>query len=363
MGRSLHIMPMLGMAMLITVMLQSTEYHHDTAPHDPDFPPTAEHHMDVKDEHFQMPLPPHEEPPHATSPISVPAPATTTTTAPESWKVTTQAPPHDTPFRGNWFKKRELVQEMRVLYEKLHNEIQTVWTPLHKQFLDAYGAVPEQMQTLEEHLGFAEQTLTEIEHALDALSSMNTTSTAGAASSASSPHVLPSTRRDIPQSYALLKEMRESFSILRDIHTNAATALRIVREQEPLGTQLDQQAWKYYEDIDAAYDDHQAAKLYEEIRALEAHMHELQQYVQGQLAPYLNHLIGQFDATVKHIESVYNALIKQDIVLRTADIPAPTPPPAPPAPPAPSWWQKILGWIAAPFMALFGWIKSLFGYK
>jgi hypothetical protein len=305
----------------------------------------AEYHEDI---------PAHElGPAQDSSPNTSGAPSKESET-PTNWSEPQRESFSETPFRGNWFKKRALLQDMRALHEKIQAEVTSTWIPLHKKFKDTYGPALPQIEAQQHSLGFSEQTITEVEQAL----SQHTT----APQPPASPHVLPSQRRDIPLAQALLKELRESLHIAQEIHANVQAALRIVDEQEPLGAQLEQQAWKYYEEIDLAYNDHQAAKLYEEVQALDAHMEELKNYLQGQLAPYLNRLVGQFDAISRHIETVYNGLIKQDIVLRTADIPAPKPP-APPPIPELSWWQKLIAWLLAPFYAIARWVKGLFGWK
>lgn len=275
--------------------------------------------------------------------------------APASWTASSHEPPQDTPFRGNWFKKRALLQEMRVSQEALHKMVEEVWIPDHKKFQEIYEPALEQMKAIEHNLGFSQQTVTEIEGQLATLS---TTTTGTQVPS----QVMPSATFDKEAALHLLKEMREALETLGVIGNNAERAFRQAQQQEPMGTNFDQEAWKFYEEIDSAYDDHQAERLYKQIQSSEEYLKKLHIYLMNELAPYLNYLVGQCDATSHHIETVYNALFKQGIILRKADVPAARPVPAPVAP-QPSWWQRIVGWLVAPFYAIGRWFKSLFGMK
>lgn len=283
--------------------------------------------------------------------------------APTSWSQSAAEPPQDTPFRGNWFKKRALLQEMRVSQEALHKMVQDVWIPDHKKFQESYSPTTEQMREIQQNLGFSQQTIDEIEQQLSTLSTASAVTTGSNIIPAPS-QIMPSASFESAVAINLLKEMRESLQLLDEIRGNTEKALQQAQQQEPLGNEFDQQAWKYYEEIDAAYDDHQAEQLYEQVRASEEYLNKLHEYMLRELSPYINHLVGRYEAVLKHIETVYNALFKQGIILRKADIPPAKPvAPAPVAPPQLTWWQWILSWIMAPFYAIARWVTSLFGMK
>jgi hypothetical protein len=316
------------------------------------------HTMDHTDTHYEEPYEqPHSESSHEQpAPTIVPQGTTSSPDAPTSWAPTTsEPPPQETPFRGNWFKKRAILQEMRVSQEALHKMVQEAWIPDHKKFRELYEPAVTQISELQKSLGFEEHTINELEEQLASLPITSPISTTTHIVPPS--QIMPTAAFNKDSAIKLLQEMRESLQLMHEIQVNAEKALQQAKQQEPLGPTIDQEAWKHYEEVDAAYDDQRAAVLYEQMRTSEDYLKKLHEYLVQRLSPYINHLVGRFDATLQHIETVYNALLKQGIILRKSDIPSVKPVPPAPTTPHLTWWQKLLSWIMAPFYAIARWVK------
>jgi hypothetical protein len=325
--------------------------------------------------------------PSAAAPSSTPE-----SNVPVTWKYKPAAPRAQNPFRGNWFKKRILVQEARSTYDTIHTLVVDTWEPSFQAFLKTYEPALDTMKDRIAALGFDRARVDAVEQ--EQLQALVTQRSGEASrqvlaakqearkSAASLPEGVQApegTGRneqegaeapespELPEEIAhLLSDARGAFDTLHDVQVNVSEAINIVRQQQPLGDQYEKQAWKQYEAIDTAYDDIEAAQLHDAMLAAREHLEKLLgEYLQRQLVPYTQQLLQQFETTMSALEQTKDALKKFDIYLVPSEKPAPPPAPVVPAPQ--SWtawlWSAVtwpLSYVWSLLVLVWNWCMSWF---
>jgi hypothetical protein len=278
------------------------------------------------------------------------------TPPPSEWTIPPQQSTEETPFRGNWFKKRQLVQEARTLYEELHNQINTTWEPQFQQFEKQFAEVPATLQNRINALGVNPQRIDAARTQLHEPAPVSPQKTGPKApkNSSSQPPTAVHTPEEVEVIDKKLDELKEAYRLLEEVSGTMAQAIEKTRQQSSEGPAQEKAAWKKYEELDAAYSDQQAAQLFAEMKASQEYIEHLLGYVQRQLIPYCQQLVIQFNQQAERVESLVRDLENQSVFIR----PQPPKPekPAPQKAPPLSWWARIKQW----FSALFAWIVSFF---
>lgn len=249
------------------------------------------------------------------------------------------------PFRGNWFKKKIIVQDARSLYSAIHTLVTEHWEPEFQAFLHVYEPAVDMIRKRLTELEFASERISEVEHELQM-----------------QPQGMSS------EVIALLQEAQGCFGIIRDVQANVEASIAVAREQLAMGDQYEKKAHQQYLLIDEAYDDLEASRLYDGMRAAQEHLVRLLgEYLQRQLVPYTQQLLQQFEASMVSLGKIKQDLKQFDIYLIERERPAPAAEPEPIASIKPggwlSWawaacvsaWNSIFGSIGA----LGSWLLSL----
>lgn len=273
--------------------------------------------------------------------------------APEAWSEPSQIVYEGTDFRGNWFKKRTIVNDARTLYEEIHTYVTTTWEPQFQEFDAQYKNSAIEMKKSIEGLPFAKQ---DFETARSQLRVVLQGDRAAEKPPVKKVTQVPEKPKFSEEQIATFETqlvgMQERYNRLEELLQLFESAIQQGQQQVAKGAEQEQAAWKLYEEIDAAYNDQQAALAFEQMKASRAYLQQLLGYLQQQLAPYCQQLATQFNQEILALASQVRELETQGVAIRPQKVAVTSQ--APSVLPV-SWWSSMWSWIMAPVQ----WVRSI----
>jgi hypothetical protein len=215
--------------------------------------------------------------------------------------------PADNPFRGNWYKKRDIVRAGRSLYEELHALVSGVWEPLFEQFDTAHIG---QLKIIKDRISGLDLSDMELDWVSAHVSELPMYRSDMRKQDAE--YAVRMSEDDVRTNIAALREQL-NFAYKRVV--DFERALDVARQHAGLGSSYEQQAWKYYVDMDAAYDDREAQLLLQKMMAQRDHLQELITYVSSQLTSYCAEALRLCDDHIRKGALIRDALIKAHVPL------------------------------------------------
>jgi rubrerythrin len=255
--------------------------------------------------------------------------------APLVWRTVDRKEPKNSAFRGNWFKKRTLVQDARVVYESIHTRVTEQWEPQLQAFLKQYEQSLARVSDALKKIPYSVERINELESQVKEL--------------------------DTERPMQLVTQAQKAFSLVRLIERSMQEIIAVLQKQIAMAASYEKDAWRLYEEIDTAYDDIAAAQAYATLQSMRDYsVNVVNEYLQKQLIPYAESLVRQYDETIKTFVQVKDGLKAYDIYVIPEEKPAPAKPTPAPEPVVAN--QRWYDWFMAPvwmvddaFWSLYRW--------
>jgi len=229
--------------------------------------------------------------------------------SPEAWQFAPGVAVPDNPFRGNWYKKRDIVRAGRVLYEEIHGIVALTWEPLFEQFITTHTT---QLSSMKERLRLLSVDMSELEWVMAHVQELTIRSPATVQSGEVAEYIVILSEEEVRKE---LTTLSEEVDLAQKRYKDFENGVDIARQRSGLGSSYEQQAWKYYADMDAAYDDRAAQVLLQKMTAQRDHLQELMRYISQQLTPYCVEVAQLFDAHMLKATVLRDSLLKAHVPL------------------------------------------------
>lgn len=254
--------------------------------------------------------------------------------------------------RGDWFKKKKILQQARKVYQELRTAVQHI-VEIHgtasAQYTPAIAQLAEKLSALKIQPADVETQLQELTTAIETLAAREK---------------LTDEQRKLLIEQQDTKNMVQQFLVdfkfahelqdgLQKAATIAATHIQYCQAYE-------QKAWQLYEAIDAALNDTIAEQMFEEMQTMLENVGLISSYISQDLAGYFQKTLPLLQEQEMKIAEEYARLQDRGIFpkeLSEQELQAEQQKTAAAKKvPARSWWQTIL----SPFVWFWNWIMSFF---
>ncbi len=255
--------------------------------------------------------------------------------------------------RGDWFKKKRIVQQARKLYQELHDLVKKI-VEGHDGLLKGYA--PELAELSKKLADLALQPA-DIESKLQALNGSIETL-------AAKEKLTDAERKELigqQDSKNMLQQFFEELTFATELEQGLKQAVTIADAQVEQCKIYEKKAWNLYEAIDAALNDTIAEQMLEEIQTIVENVGLIGHYLATDLNGYFQKSIPLLKEQEQKIAEQYTLLQVRGVLekkLSAHELAAEKAKAAQAAQAKEehSWWQLIL----SPFIWLWNWIVSFF---
>lgn len=185
--------------------------------------------------------------------------------------------------RGNWFKKKGILQRARRLYQDMRPHVKQsvqLGQEMLKKYEPEIARISQQLASLgikQEDIGSA---LTQLNESIEKFAVQ------GSQTDVDKKHIA-----DLHEIRELLNEFVGDMTYVIDLHTGLQQALAILRMQTNQSQAYEKRAWQLYELIDAAFNDKIAEQLFEEMKAIAENVGSIETYITADLKNYFERSI------------------------------------------------------------------------
>lgn len=281
---------------------------------------------------------------------------------PERWEEVQSVAQGIDEGRGDWYVKRKLLRKARQVDEQMRKRVQDVdeiqkqlietYAPQEKRFITALAELPTKMADITAALTKVEEEIKQ--------------------KTASEAPVTDIDRQrvvDLNDSKKLLNLFKDDFGYLTQLQEGVTKALQLITQEVEQAHSYEQQSVKFYEQIDATLSDRIAEQLLLQMQANAATVEAIVRYFTQDLPQFFETSSQMFDKQRIKVEESFKLLVERKLLERPlteaqkavneaiqkgiADAQKAK------EAAAGSWWHAILSWLAWPFVALWGWLSSL----
>jgi hypothetical protein len=207
--------------------------------------------------------------------------------------------------RGDWFKKRKILQLARKSYQDISKQVQEIQATV-QQFMQAQEpAILERTKVLE-GLGIQEGIINKAE--TDLVEQIQQNAAQQDRSEANRQELI-----DLNDSKKLLDTFKEDVLYLFELQRGMVQAISLLKAQVDRCIAYEKNAWKLYELIDAALNDKIAQQMFDEMQTTLENIGLIRSYIENDLKKYTETTIQSFDAQRKVVEDAHQVLMKRAV--------------------------------------------------
>lgn len=256
-----------------------------------------------------------------------------------------------TPFdegRGNWFKKKDILQKARRLYPEIQAEGEQVQKQVHALQAAHAPEIERRMEILKESIFEPELLAKKVKEFADELEKVSAQERRTAADRQE--------LIDLHDSKKIVDAASEELTYLFELQRGMVEALSLLKAQAERVSAYEKQAWKLYELIDGALNDTIAQQLFDEMQVTAENVRMIDRYVQHDLKKYIETTLQEFDRQREIVVTHLNLLRERGILGESKAPEQSAVQPEKIKAATYAWWQ----WPLVPFIWLWNWIKSFF---
>jgi len=235
-----------------------------------------------------------------------------TDSAPKTWERSDAFDNVADEGRGDWFKKRELLNKGRHLLQEERDHVKHI-DELKKKLAAEFEAALEHMKKAFAELKFTEEGIIATNNSLqDEIKRV------------SEQKDLRSEDRQIllqaHDSKKMLDTLHENFTTLNALQHGCTEALSVMITQADQCKTYEQKAWQLYESIDESLSDKVAEHLFAEMQTVSENIQLIDTYLQGDITLYVKDVSQRFDALYGQIREEYVALQDRGVFPKPEEI-------------------------------------------
>jgi hypothetical protein len=293
---------------------------------------------------------------------------------PERWEEVQSIPQGIDEGRGDWYVKRQILRKARQVDEQVRKRVQDI-DEIQKQLMEKYGPQEKRFATaiaeLPTKMADITAALTKIEDDIQHGGVPRTAGALEATVASDGPKTDVDRQRlvDLNDSKKLLSAFKDDFGYLTQLQEGTTKALQLITQEVEQAHSYEQQSVKFYEQIDATLSDRIAEQLLLQMQANAATVEAIIRYFSQDLPQFFETSSQMFDKQRIKVEESFKMLVERKLLERPlteaqkavneaiqkgiADAQKAK------AAQAGSWWGILLSWLVWPFVALWGWVSSL----
>lgn len=238
------------------------------------------------------------------SPAPTPAPAAEPAAVTEWASYAEQVAPVDEG-RGDWFKKRKILQQARRSYQDIRKQVQEIQEVVQHLTHTYEPSIRERTQALQA-LGITQEEINKAEVDLNQ-------SIVDLVNKQSRLEVDRQALIDLNDSKKLLDMFKEDMVYLFELQRGMVQGVSLLKAQVERCVAYEKNAWKLYELIDAALNDNIAQQMFDELQTTVENIGLIRVYIENDLKKYIQTTLQAFDAQHKAIQDAYGVLVKRGV--------------------------------------------------
>lgn len=279
------------------------------------------------------------------------APAQAQTAAVTEWSLVQGVDTVGDEGRGDWFKKKKILQQARKLYQELRGVVQKI-VEAHGTLNSSYATTIVELSQKLAAIGVqpaeVEQKLQELNASIEKLAAQTQLT-----------DIERKTLIEQQDSKNILQQFSLDLTFAFELQQGLNKGITIAAEQVQHCQMYEQKAWALYEAIDAALNDTMAEQMFEEMQTMYENIGLIGSYLEHDLNDYFKTSLPLLQEQEQKVSEQYARL--QDRGIFKKEPSAQEQEAAQKAASATkakksSWWQSIL----SPFIWLWNWIMSFF---